>query len=138
MPRVCRVVPEHGGSKTVHLYTPLPSDVMRRSRRAAFPERRPNATPVVGWVTRLEREATEASCSCMRIPPLRSAVKMESDVSPRTHAVVNTGVGTSVLASDGVQPLPPLMYISTFRLILPEAIAIGVRFSHASCTSLDS
>ena len=74
----------------------------------------------------------------MRIPPLRSAVKMESDVSPRTHAVVNTGVGTSVLASDGVQPLPPLMYISTFRLILPEAIAIGVRFSHASCTSLDS
>jgi len=30
------------------------------------------------------------------------------------------------------------MYISTFRLILPEAIAIGVRFSHASRTSLDS
>ncbi len=132
------VVPKHGGFETVHLYTPLPSDVMRRSRRAALSERHPNATVVVAWVTRLEREATEALCSCMRIPPLRSAVKMESDVSPRTHAVVNTGVGTSVLASDGVQPLPPLMYISTFRLILPEAIAIGVRFSHASCTSLDS
>ena len=106
------------------------------------PGRVPGTTPQRhrrgGLGTRLEREAVEASCSCMRIPPLRSAVKMESDVSPRTHAVVNTGVGTSVLASDGVQPLPPLMYISTFRLILPEAIAIGVRFSHASCTSLDS
>ena len=26
----------------------------------------------------------------------------------------------------------------TFRLILPEDIAIGIRFSHASCTNLDS
>jgi len=28
--------------------------------------------------------------------------------------------------------------LDTFRLILPEDIAIGIRFSHASRTSLDS
>ena len=33
---------------------------------------------------------------------------------------------------------PRLLGVDTFRLILPEDIAIGIRFSHASCTNLDS
>jgi hypothetical protein len=35
-------------------------------------------------------------------------------------------------------PCGPLGHTDTFRLILPEDIAIGIRFSHASRTSLDS
>ncbi|EMA09747.1 hypothetical protein C437_05395 [Haloarcula vallismortis ATCC 29715] len=71
----------------------------------------------------------------MRIPPLRSAVKMESDVSPRTHAVVLIDVGIDEFSFRRSATTSAADFVSTFRLILPEAIAIGVRFSHASCTS---
>src|SRR6056297_2586950 len=72
--------------------------MMRRSHRGAPPGRRLDDPP--GWSgVRSERmAASAASARTMRIPPLRSAVKMESDVSPRTHAVVNIGVGTDVFS----------------------------------------
>jgi len=54
--------------------------------------------PLPGWSgIRSERMAASAApARTMRIPPLRSAVKMESDVSPRTHAVVNIDIGIDV------------------------------------------
>ena len=93
---VCRVGSAQDARETVYLYTPLPSDVMRRSPRAACSGRQSNDALLVPLDIRSERTAIEASARPMRIPPLRSAVKMESDVSPRTHAVVNIGVGTDV------------------------------------------
>lgn len=78
----------------------------------------------------------------MRIPPLRSAVKMESDVSPDSSVTPGSVRGVTNANPIGEHnlvfpPNPRAFVLGTFRLILPEAIAIGVRFSHASCTGLD-
>ncbi len=79
----------------------------------------------------------------MGIPPLRYAVQMGSDVSLGSSVPPDRSVDAELgpcnethLVTDPVrdrsrQPPHPLG-VDTFRLILPEDIAIGIRFSHAS------
>ena len=88
----------------------------------------------------------------MGIPPLRYAVQTGSDVSlgssvppdcsrgPNTDHAMRHIFGDRFLSRNRSRQPPTVSprQLDTFRLILPEDIAIGIRFSHASRTSSHS